>query len=225
MCENIADVRRWAKRIDKRNLIYMDETHLRVSDAPSTTLVAPNEREYIIVNDNTSYAARYDMICFISGTRVFPVIIYTPEDRTRMKVSGITSEMLNNYIVNHLGPSLGAYDRYPLYILCDRAPIHNIEKMKESFIEGYCHEVREIRLMPAKSAKRLSPLDNGLFHDWKERCRKHAPLTKNNIVSIMSLEWERTTSRQLNTHYKHCGLTYSRDVYADCPKPDLQEHE
>jgi hypothetical protein len=223
-CEQIADVRRWAKKIHKKNLIYMDETQLKLNEAPRTTLVAPGETEYVIVEDNTSYAARYDMICFMSGEKVFPAIVYSPEDRASRGVKGITSDMLNEFIVNQLGPSLGAYDRYPLYIICDRSTIHNIDKMNDSFIEGYCHEVKEIRYMPSKSAKRLSPLDNGLFHDWKERCRKHSPLTKKNIISVMITEWERTTSEQLFKYYKHCGLTYSRNVYADCPNPHEHKH-
>ena len=125
----------------------MDETHLRISEAPRTTLVVPGEKSYVIVDDNSSYAKRYDMICFVSGTKVFPAIVYSPEDRVERHVKGITSQMLNEFIVDQLGPSLGAYDCYPLYILMDKSTIHNISKMKESFIEGSCHEVKEMKFM------------------------------------------------------------------------------
>lgn len=224
LCNEIAKIRRWAGRLQKQNLIYMDETHLKVNEAPRNTIVAPGEQSLVIVDDNTSYAARYDMITFISSTRVFPAVIFSPEERKARGVSGITSAMLLESIVEPIGPALGAYDRYPLRILCDKATIHNREKMMTSLTEGYCNEVVDIKFMPSKAAKRLSPLDNGLFHDWKERCRKHSPLTKANIKSVMITEWERTTADQLQTYYRHCGLTRVHDPYYDCPQPSLHRH-
>ena len=178
----------------------------------------------MIVDDNTHFARRYDMIAFCSGTRTFPAVVFTPDDRGEEQAKGINSRMLNDSIINFIGPHIGAYDQYPLRLLCDRSSIHNTDKMKESFIEGHCNEIVDIRLIPAKSAKRLSPLDNGIFHEWKERCRRHHPLTKSNIVSVMTSEWDKVTEQQLQACYHHCGLTYDSDPYADCPLPQLHKH-
>ena len=49
-----------------------------------------------------------------------------------------------------------------------------------------CQDVQDIWFMPKQAAKRMSPLDNALFHDWKERCRKREPIRKNNIEQIMA---------------------------------------
>ena len=59
---------------------------------------------------------------------------------------------------------------------------------------------------------------------FKERCRKHAPLTEKNIVSVMTTEWDKTTSEQLYIYYKHCGLARSSSTYADCTQPNLHDH-
>jgi hypothetical protein len=56
------------------------------------------------------------------------------------------------------------------------------KKLMESFDLDGCFEIEGINFMPSKAAKRLSPLDNGIFHKWKERVCHYHSLTKNNIV-------------------------------------------
>lgn len=176
------------------------------------------------MDENSSYAARYDMISFISGNNIFPAIIYSPEDRARLGVSGITKDMLNESIINYVSRYVGIHDHYPWYIVCDRSTIHSKDEIMESFRDGGVHEIVDVLFMPTKSAKRLSPLDNGIFHIWKERCRSHGLITKSNIISIMSHEWEQITKQQLHAAYNHCGLTRRRDVYFDCPRTSTHRH-
>jgi hypothetical protein len=38
-------MRRWAQRISNDRLVYLDETAMKVNQAPSTTLVMPDETE------------------------------------------------------------------------------------------------------------------------------------------------------------------------------------
>lgn len=93
----------------------------------------------------------------------------------------------------------------------------------EAFRERGGH-VTQLLKMPPMAAKRLSPLDNALFHDWKEAVRKHGPLTLRNMEQVMADEWNKWTKDQIQPHYKHCGLTGYTDVYADCPSPATHEH-
>lgn len=224
LCVEIAKVRNKLQRIPFRNIIFLDETYLRISDSPRQTLLMPSETECVIVEENSSYAARYDMITFVSGEEVFPAKIYSPQDRAQLGVSGITTDMLHAFIEDFLGRAIAATDRYPLYLLCDKSTIHKIDQLKESFENGFCFEIVDISLLPTKSAKRLSPLDNGLYHDWKERCRKHYPISYSNIKQIMNDEWEKTTKEQLRSYYKHCLFSRGSNVYQDCPLPNVHLH-
>ena len=79
--------------------------------------------------------------------------------------------------------------------------------------------------MPTHAAKRMSPQDNALFHEWKERVRKHAPLTKQSITQIMADEWNNLPIRHLAAYYKHCGLTSLKDVNFDGPQPFAHKHK
>jgi hypothetical protein len=186
--------------------------------------VASEQKEYIIVDDNSSYAARYDMIAWISGDSIFPVTIYSPADRAKLGVSGITKEMLNQCIINSVSRYVGIKDHYPWYVVCDKSTIHNKKEIIESFQDGGVHEIVDVLFMPTKAAKRLSPLDNGIFHLWKERCRQQGKFTTNNIISIMTREWEKITKEEIQHAYHHCGLTTSKNIYFDCPKPIVHQH-
>jgi hypothetical protein len=224
MCAEIAILRRRLARYGGKHTLFLDETHLRVSDAETDTLVAPGEQPVVIVEENTAYAKRYDMIACCSSDRVFPPIIWTPDERTLIGTKGINKRMLLRYIHDILGPAVGALDRYPLYLVLDRATIHNCAHILEAFHEAGCHELVEVIKMPTKAAKRMSPLDNAIFHDWKQACRKRELLTERSITRIMSDEWNRIKPRILRAHYRHCLLKPGAYVFKDCPNPHEHRH-
>jgi len=224
LCEEIAKFRRWAHRLGKKHLLFLDETALKLNEAPRSTLVHPGQRSYVIVDDNTTYAARMDMIGLISSQKLYPPIIFTPKDRAVQGVKGLTTEMLIHSIEDLLAQAIGEDDDYPTYLVLDNATIHNKNKMLEAFHFNGAQNLVDIKYMPALAAKRLSPLDNTLFHQWKERVRRHQPLNAKNIVSIMSNEWVHLPHEHLINYYRHCGLMRGQDVYMDCPMPTLHHH-
>jgi len=222
-CDAIACVRRKIQRIPKDHVLFLDETAVRLSEAPTTTIVLPDEQPFVLVEDDSSYAKRFDMIACVNIEKTFAPCIYTPNERSSAGVRGINTEMLVDYILNTLGQETAALDIPPLTMVVDKSRIHNIEAMMDAFRERGGH-VMNIILMPTKAAKRMSPLDNALFHDWKEAVRKHGPLTLTNMEQAMADEWNNITTKQIYAHYKHCGLTRRQDVYADCPLPRQHKH-
>lgn len=169
-------------------------------------------------------AKRFDMIACCNGKQVFAPCIYTPKERSDVGVKGINTEMLVDYILSTLGQETWALDKPPLTLVVDRARIHNEERVMEAFRERGGH-VTTLLKMPPMAAKRLSPLDNSLFHDWKEAVRKHGPLTLRNMEQVMADEWNRLPPAKIAAHYKHCGITGYSDVYADCPQPAEHQHD
>jgi len=216
-------MRRKLQRIANDRVLFLDETAVRLSEAPTSTLVLPDQQPYVLATDTSSYAKRFDMIACCNGERVFAPTIYTPKERSDAGVKGINTEMLVDYILSTLGQETWALDRAPLTLVIDRARIHNEEAMMEAFNERGGH-VMQVLKMPPMAAKRMSPLDNSLFHDWKQAIRKHGPLTLSNMQQVMSDEWNNIELSKIAAHYKHCGLTRRRDVYSDCPQPTQHQH-
>lgn len=222
-CDAIATVCRKLQRIAKDRVLFLDETDVRLSEAPTTTIVLPDETKYVLVEDDSSYAKRFDMIACVNGEQVFAPCIYTPKERSDAGVKGINTEMLVDYILNTLGQETWSLDRAPLTLVLDRSRIHNIEAMRDAFNERGGH-VMDIILMPIKAAKRLLPLDNALFHDWKQAIRMRGSLTLRTMEQVMADEWNKITNERIKAHYHHCGLTGYTDVYHDCPLPRQHKH-
>jgi hypothetical protein len=105
ICDEIAQMRRWAQRINNNRLMFLDESTMKTNEAPSTTLVMPGESEYVVVEDNTTYAARYDIIGCCTGNEMLPPIVYSPEDRAARGVDGIRGWMITDYIEDILARS------------------------------------------------------------------------------------------------------------------------
>src|SRR4051794_15931802 len=70
LCDQIADLRRKLQRIDKRRLLFLDETALRLSAAPTHTIVLPGEQAYVLATETSAYSRRYDMIAVCTGDRL-----------------------------------------------------------------------------------------------------------------------------------------------------------
>lgn len=223
-CQAIAAARSRIRRIGVNNTLFLDETHLRVSAAERDTIVAPGEQAIVVVEDTTAYAKRYDMIACCTPKEVLPPIVWSPSERAQMGCKGINKQMLLRYIHDILGPACGALDRYPLYLALDRASIHNTDDILAAFHEAGCQEMVEIIKLPAQAAKRMSPLDNSLFHSWKEACRKRSYISERNIEQIMCDEWNRIPSALLSSFYKRCRLSGRKGVYSDCPAPAAHQH-
>lgn len=202
------------------HLLFLDETALRVSEAPTHTIVLPGEQAFVIVEDTTSYAARFDMIACCTSKETLPPIIYAPTERER----GINSAMLLAYIRDFLAQAVGALDRYPLTLVVDKSAIHNPAKILQTFHDWGCQDLTEVLLLPTQSAKRLSPLDNSIFHDWKERCRSHDEITSDNIRCVMNNEWNNLDAAHLAAHYDHCLLRPRQPLLSDCPLPAVHRH-
>jgi len=95
----------------------------------------------------------------------------------------------------------------------------------EAFHEAGCEEMREVILLPTQAAKRMSPLDNALFHVWKDACHKHELITDRTIERIMADEWNAIKKPTIEAYYKHCKITSRSNVFADCPAPAEHQHE
>jgi hypothetical protein len=215
-------MRRKLRRLHTNHILFLDETAERLSEADNHTLVLPGESPYVIATETTSYSKRFDMIAVCAGDQVLLPKIFSPDERSDLGVKGINGRMLLQFIDDTLAQAVEGLNRYPMTLVLDRAPAHiNTERIKQAFHDRGSYSITEILLLPPNAAKRLSPLDNALFHDWKQICRLHAPLTENNIEQIMNDAWVNLNPRPM---YNHCGLTYAKDPYFDCPLPSVHRH-
>jgi hypothetical protein len=176
-CESIAEVRRKLQQVSKKCVLVLDETQMRVNEAATSTLVLPGNSQFVMASATDAYAARFDMIACIHYHGVFSPVIFSPTARQERGVDGINSAMLIEYIAETLAPEVAALGLKNPVLMLDRASIHSEKRITKAFSECGV-QLKEVIKIPTQSAKRLSPLDNSLFHDWKEKVRKSCPLTE-----------------------------------------------
>jgi hypothetical protein len=222
-CDAIANIRKKIQRISKNKILFMDEVSVKLNEQQNYTIVLPGEKPNVIATDTTSYSKRFDMIACCNGERVLPPIIFTPKDRISQGVKGITKQMLETAVDSILAQAVGALDVFPVTLVVDKASIHKRDII-QVFHDRGCQDLQEVLIMPTQAAKRLSPLDNALFHIWKENIRKHAPLTEDNVVQVMSNEWNKISDRYIRSQYRKCRLMRHQNVYDDCPAPTVHQH-
>ena len=224
LCDSIAKLRRKIQTVGADHVLFLDEVPFKLSEAPSHTVVLPGESAYVEVDDNSSYAPRYDMTACCTHMELFPSTIFSPDKRAALGVRGVTQKMFIKYIQDILAQACGSLDRYPLYLVLDKASIHNEEKILEAFHDNGCQELVEVWKMPTKAGKRMSPLDNALLHHWKERIRGLGKVSKDNAIQRMSDEWNNLPSTLLRSQYRHCGLVRWELPCFDCPQPSVHKH-
>jgi hypothetical protein len=51
-CDAIAKLRCKLQHVSNNKIIFLDEIHVEINEAPRTTLAAPDEKPYVIVTDS-----------------------------------------------------------------------------------------------------------------------------------------------------------------------------
>jgi len=93
-------------------------------------------------------------------------------------VKEINKKTQLDYIHTILKRACSGLDRYPLYLVVDRARIHNIAHILKEFHAVGCEEMHEIILLSRQSAQRMS-----------------------------ANEWNRIQKRATAAFYKHCKIS------------------
>lgn len=166
LCDDITDLRRKIRRIEINKTIFLDETALRLSDAPTHTIVAPDEQAFVEATETSAYSKRFDIIAACVCDQVLIPKIFTPTERRSTDVRGINRAMLVQFIDDVFAQAVEGVNCYPLTLVLDRTSIHlDTEVILQAFHNRSSESITEILLMPPNAAKRVSPLDNCLFHD------------------------------------------------------------
>ncbi|CAF4054813.1 unnamed protein product [Rotaria sordida] len=182
---------------------------------PHRTLVASGYQPLIIVDKPTAYAERYDFIGAINGSQAIACMTLTPVDRRNKDIKGVRKEVVNEWIMKSLVPAINRLHIDSMHLICDRSRTHNKANMMKALKNGKCKSVIDIHYMPTASAKYISPLDNPLWHSFREVIRKQHPLTTSSLPSILSQTFYSLSRKEISGAYRKCAITYGAGVYYD----------
>ncbi|CAF3402309.1 unnamed protein product [Rotaria sp. Silwood2] len=214
---NVGQFRRSLQRIANDRLIFIDEIAIYSVMPPRQTLVAPGQQPFILVTQPSAYSKRYDFIGAINGSQPIACMTLCPEDRERRRFKGVRQVVINQWITDTLAPAIERLNIDNIYLICDQSRAHNKMDMIQALRAGKCNSVKQILHMPTASAKYLSPLDNPLWHSFRESIRNQHPLAAADIPLLLSEAFHSLSKKEIKNAYRKCGLIYGTDEYYDRP--------
>lgn len=221
-------VRRKLRRTRRDKIIFVDETYIKENIYPLTTLVTQGDLGKVKVKKPSTFAQRLDIIAGITVDGPLPLKSFTPQQRKKKGSKGITKSMFLDYVSGVLAPAASAMDLEDATLVLDRSKIHNVADIEAVLDNEGCDNIKHILMLPKETAKHVSPLDNALFHEFKEDVRKEV---KGKIVSLDTLKsharrvWERFSPKQITAHYRHCRLYPRQKLDDDLSSSDQEEEE
>jgi len=214
---DIAKFRRFLQRIGNNRLIFIYEIAVYAVMPPLQTLVAPGHEPLIIVEKPSRYAERYDFIGAINGSQAIACMTLTPTDRKNRDIDGVRKEIVNEWIRKKLAPAINRLCIENFYLICDKSRAHNKRNIIEALKAGKCQSVIDVCYMPTASAKYVSPLDNPIWHSFREAIRSQHPLTTANLPSILSKFFFSLSEQEIKNAYRKCATIRGTNVFYDKP--------
>jgi hypothetical protein len=89
--------------------------------------------------------------------------------------------------------------------------------MIQALKAGKCKSVVDVCYMPIASAKYISPLDNPIWHSYKEVIRNQYPVTTRNLLLLLSQTFLSLSKREIKNAYRKCAIVRGADVFYDQP--------
>ncbi len=139
----------------------------------------------------------------------------TPEDRKSRQVKGVRQMVINQWITDTLAPAINQLHIDNVYLICEKINAHSDEGMMHALRADKCRSVKKILYIPTASAKYLSPLDNPLWHNFREVIRAEHPLSTTDIPSVLSETFYSLSKQTIKSAYSKCGLMPGTDEYYD----------
>ena len=149
------------------------------------------------------------------GDHVLDLDVLTLDERKRVDVKGYTKERVLKWFCKTLALNIQALHRKGIVVVVDKALSMKPEEAKAALVAGGCIEDVQVWVMETIIAKHCSPLDNTIWHEWKDRVRAQQPVSENSLLRTIQRQWHAIPSAHVTNYYRKCALTWGSDATRD----------
>ena len=211
-CENVIAFRRKAQRISIKKLVFVDQTNVNESYRRLYGLSPKGKKSPVSSRTTPRYTARVDVMGACVGDRVLDLDVLTPQARQRAGVKGYTKSRVLSWFRRTLALNIQALHLDGMVVVVDKALKMKPEEAKEALVAGGCNDDLQVWVMDTGIAKHCSPLDNSIWHEWKDKVRASSPVSENSLLRIIQRQWHSIPSDHVTGYYRKCALTWGADV-------------
>ena len=147
------------------------------------------------------------MMGALNGKELIAIETKTPEQRRAAGVRGWNKPSVLSFIRKRVAKFVRDNEISGAVVVIDKALRISVAEVKAAMIQGRAEGVGQPVIMPPATAKFISPLDNTLWHQLKDKIRAHSSRTANGWAQVIRNEWQAITPEQIHNYYKHCALT------------------
>jgi hypothetical protein len=209
--DEIGAFRRKAQRAGAKRLVFVDQSAVYMGALPLRSIVPRGSSALVMSSSPTLFPPRFDIMGAVSYDSVLPVQVMSPEQRRSLGVKGWRKQMVLDWLRESLAPALCELREHDMVLVMDKALRIQPDEALAAVRAGGCHRVTRAWRIPTAAAKHISPLDNSLWHEYKERVRAREPDTAAAMVRALHDEWRKQSAANIHHYYRHCGLTRHSD--------------
>lgn len=207
--ETVVKFRKKCAKVAKRKLVFIDATGMRAEPRPKRGLAAPGKAARVKASRAESYEPRVDFVGAIGIKGPLAAMAMTSSDRKEENIKGIRKPQMKRFLRDELAPNL--VDN--AIVVLDKGLNFKVDEVKDALAEGGADDVEDVWILPTGTAKHVSPLDNCLWHELKEKVRKKSPGDEDETAKVMEDLFMKLSGKQVERHFHHCALTSRSDPY------------
>ena len=192
-------------------LIFVDQSRINMNPGPNDGLSPSGEQTVVIGKRPKNWEPRFDFMGACTGRRLLALETRTPAERKAAGKKGWWKEDVIGFFRDTVAWAVLEADLHGVVIVIDKGLKITSGEVMAAMEEGGVDDVEEAVILPSSTAKYISPLDNTLWHDLKERIRARPLTSPAQALAALRAEWEATPLEHLRNYYHHCSLTRRTD--------------
>jgi hypothetical protein len=210
--EHVKSFRRKAQRIGIKKLVFVDQTNVNESYRRRYGLAPKGKKAKVSTRKPSRYTPRVDVMGACVGDHVLDLDVLTPDQRKKAGVKGYTKARVLKWFRETLALNIQALHREGIVVVVDKALSMKPDEAKGALVAGGCSEDVQVWVMETNIAKHCSPLDNAIWHEWKDMVRNEQPINESSLLRIIQRQWHSLDSQHVTNYYRKCALTGGSDV-------------
>ena len=217
---SVIEARKKLHRVSNKRLVFIDGSGMRSEPrplrglAPSGQIPAEKAEKYEPRVDVMGAVGYHGPLAFETKTSTQRRVIQNPR-KNKIGVKGYTKPMVKNFLEKELAPKICEMKVKDVIVCMDKGLSFKEEEAKEQLRAGGARNVKGVWILPTNSAKRISPLDNNLWHSLKQRVRARKPRTEVGTARILKQEFMSISPTDIQSYYRNCRLTWRSDPSGD----------
>ena len=209
------EFRRRCQQQDPRDLVFFDQTQIKLEQQPSFGLARKGHTPKAVGKTREQWEPRVDFCGAVGWSGPLCGHAMTPKDRMDAGVKGYTKDIVLDWVNESLAGEIERMKPRQAVVCIDQGLKLTKDEVIEELNGGGADNVRDVWIMPTNGGKLLDPLDNTLWHTWKEKVMSQRPTNPDDLAKVMLEQFDAIPTDDVRRCFRKCSLLSCNPVTRD----------